>query len=83
MNAKNRYVSDYAPLESRLDNSCEDAWLYIVEAYVMQKSIEKHRYNQTETAEALGISRGQLRTKLKSYFGNKYIGGHLKGDRND
>lgn len=40
----------------------------------LQGTMEKHRWNQSKTAIALGMSRGTLRTKLKQYFGNKYIG---------
>lgn len=47
--------------------------LKTVEAHVIQHVHERSRYNQSRTARELGISRGNLRTKLAEYFPGKYI----------
>lgn len=39
----------------------------------LEKYIEYYKYNQTRTAQAMGVSRGTLRTKLIRYFGDKYF----------
>jgi len=44
-----------------------------VKANFIEHALAKCRYNQSETARQLGISRGTLRTYLKDYFGDKYI----------
>lgn len=36
--------------------------------------MEHCKYNQSRTAIMLGISRGTLRTKLRKYFDDKYVG---------
>lgn len=39
------------------------------------KAVMEHcKYNQSRAAEMLGISRGTLRTKLRRYFDDKYVG---------
>jgi Fis family transcriptional regulator, factor for inversion stimulation protein len=39
------------------------------------KAVMEHcKYNQSRAAVMLGISRGTLRTKLKHYFDDKYVG---------
>lgn len=39
------------------------------------KAVMEHcKYNQSRAAAMLGISRGTLRTKLKQYFDDKYVG---------
>ena len=39
------------------------------------KAVMEHcKYNQSRAAIMLGISRGTLRTKLRSYFDDKYVG---------
>ena len=39
------------------------------------KAIMEHcKYNQSRAALMLGISRGTLRTKLRHYFDDKYVG---------
>lgn len=48
-----------------------------VEKYVLSNVMDSVRYNQTKASKILGISRTSLRTKLKQYFGNKYVGGDL------
>ena len=36
--------------------------------------MENCRYNQSRAAIVLGVSRGTLRTKLKRYFDDQYVG---------
>jgi Fis family transcriptional regulator, factor for inversion stimulation protein len=36
--------------------------------------MEHCKYNQSRAAIMLGISRGTLRTKLRRYFDDKYVG---------
>ena len=39
------------------------------------KAVMEHcKYNQSRAALMLGISRGTLRTKLRRYFDDKYVG---------
>lgn len=45
-----------------------------IEAPLYKAVIEYCRYNQCRAAILLGISRGTLRTKLKYYFGDQYVG---------
>lgn len=37
------------------------------------KIMQETKYNQSKAANRMGISRGNLRTKLKHYFGNEYF----------
>ncbi len=51
-----------------LNNFCDyDLNLDSVEKELIIKALEKYNYNQTKTAISLGISRKQLRTKMKKY----------------
>ncbi|MHB1665652.1 MAG: sigma 54-interacting transcriptional regulator, partial [bacterium] len=51
-----------------LNNHCDyDLNLDSVEKELIIKALEKYNYNQTKTAISLGISRKQLRTKMKKY----------------
>ena len=36
--------------------------------------MEMTRYNQSKAARVFGVSRGTLRTKLKRYFDDEFIG---------
>lgn len=45
-----------------------------VEAPLFRSVMELTRYNQSKAARVLGLSRGTLRTKLKHYFGDEFIG---------
>lgn len=36
--------------------------------------MERCKYNQSRAAVILGVSRGTLRTKLKRYFDDQYVG---------
>jgi Fis family transcriptional regulator len=45
-----------------------------VEAPLFRTVMEMTRYNQSRAARVLGVSRGTLRTKLKHYFDDEFIG---------
>lgn len=45
-----------------------------VEAPLFRAVMEHCKYNQSRAALMLGISRGTLRTKLRRYFDDKYVG---------
>lgn len=45
-----------------------------VEAPLFRTVMEMSRYNQSKAARVLGVSRGTLRTKLKHYFDDEFIG---------
>ena len=45
-----------------------------VEAPLFRTVMETTRYNQSRAARVLGVSRGTLRTKLKHYFDDEFIG---------
>lgn len=45
-----------------------------VEGPLFRSVMELTRYNQSKAARVLGVSRGTLRTKLKYYFGDEFIG---------
>ena len=48
--------------------------LEVVEAPLFRTVMELTRYNQSKAARVLGVSRGTLRTKLKRYFDDEFIG---------
>lgn len=45
-----------------------------VEAPLFRTVMEMTRYNQSKAARVLGVSRGTLRTKLRRYFDDEFIG---------
>jgi Fis family transcriptional regulator len=45
-----------------------------VEGPLFRTVMEMTRYNQSKAARVLGVSRGTLRTKLKHYFDDEFIG---------
>lgn len=45
-----------------------------VETPLLKAVMEHCKYNQSRAAIILGISRGTLRTKLRHYFDDKYVG---------
>src|SRR3990167_677256 len=45
-----------------------------VESPLFRTVMEMTRYNQSKAARVLGVSRGTLRTKLKRYFDDEFIG---------
>ena len=62
-------------------NSSKDADLNLyelvleeIEGPLFRTVMEMTRYNQSKAARVLGVSRGTLRTKLKHYFDDEFIG---------
>ena len=62
-------------------NSTKDADLNLyeivleeIEGPLFRTVMELTRYNQSKAARVLGVSRGTLRTKLKRYFDDEFIG---------
>ena len=45
-----------------------------IETPLFRAVMEHCKYNQSRAAAMLGISRGTLRTKLRRYFDDKYVG---------
>lgn len=45
-----------------------------IETPLFRAVMEHCKYNQSKAAVMLGISRGTLRTKLREYFDDKYVG---------
>lgn len=45
-----------------------------VETPLFKAVMDHCKYNQSRAAVLLGISRGTLRTKLRQYFDDKYVG---------
>ncbi|OGV27812.1 MAG: Fis family transcriptional regulator [Legionellales bacterium RIFCSPHIGHO2_12_FULL_37_14] len=45
-----------------------------IETPLFRAVMEHCKYNQSRAADMLGISRGTLRTKLRQYFDDKYVG---------
>lgn len=45
-----------------------------IETPLFRAVMEHCKYNQSRAATMLGISRGTLRTKLRRYFDDKYVG---------
>lgn len=45
-----------------------------IETPLFRAVMEHCKYNQSKAAIMLGISRGTLRTKLRQYFDDKYVG---------
>ncbi|MDP3559436.1 MAG: helix-turn-helix domain-containing protein [Legionellaceae bacterium] len=45
-----------------------------IEPPLFRTVMELTRYNQSKAARVLGVSRGTLRTKLKHYFDDEFIG---------
>ena len=45
-----------------------------VEEPLYKCAIEHCRYNQSRAAAILGVSRGTLRSRLKHYFDDQYVG---------
>ena len=49
-----------------------------VEPPLLEAAMEKSKWNQVRAAKLLGLSRGNLRKKLKRHFDDKYCG--TRGD---
>lgn len=69
-------VKRYLSTVSSKDNKLNLYELVIdeVEAPLFRTVMEMTRYNQSKAARVLGLSRGTLRTKLKRYFDDEFIG---------
>lgn len=46
----------------------------VVESEILEALMVGVRYNQSKAAKLYGVSRGTIRTELKSRFGTKYVG---------
>ncbi|KTC69521.1 Fis transcriptional activator [Legionella quinlivanii] len=69
-------VKGYLNAVSNKDNNLNLYQLIVeeVEAPLFRTVMELTRYNQSKAARVLGVSRGTLRTKLKRYFDDEFIG---------
>ncbi|OGV40267.1 MAG: Fis family transcriptional regulator [Legionellales bacterium RIFCSPHIGHO2_12_FULL_42_9] len=69
-------VKKYLTTVNPKDNNLNLYQLIIeeVEAPLFRTVMEMTRYNQSKAARVLGVSRGTLRTKLKRYFDDEFIG---------
>lgn len=52
-----------------------------LEEPLLRAVMRKTRYNQSLAAKVLGLSRGTLRTKLKQYFDDEFVGTRVDGNR--
>lgn len=43
------------------------------EKHLFEATLSENQYNVSKTAKLLGISRGTLQHKLRSYFGNRFV----------
>jgi DNA-binding NtrC family response regulator len=50
-----------------IDVPLDDASLYKIERKVITKALDLHNWNQTRTAEMLGITREVLRYRMKKW----------------
>ena len=69
-------VKKYLGAANAKDNNLNLYQLIVeeVEAPLFRTVMEMTRYNQSKAARVLGVSRGTLRTKLKRYFDDEFIG---------
>ena len=69
-------VKKYLTTVNPKDNNLNLYQLIIeeIEAPLFRTVMEMTRYNQSKAARVLGVSRGTLRTKLKRYFDDEFIG---------
>jgi Fis family transcriptional regulator, factor for inversion stimulation protein len=69
-------VKAYLAATNRKDTNLNLYQLIIeeIEAPLFRTVMEMTRYNQSRAARVLGVSRGTLRTKLKHYFDEEFIG---------
>lgn len=47
--------------------------LVLLEQYWLSTLMKKNKYNQSKTAKDMGISRANVRIKLKKHFGTEYF----------
>lgn len=67
----NQYLAD---MKGQDINCLYDMVMEQIEPPLLQAVMEHCRYNQSQAAKVLGISRGTIRTKLKKHFDDKYCG---------
>jgi Fis family transcriptional regulator len=60
--------------QKNLDLNLYELIIEEIEAPLFRTVMELTRYNQSKAARVLGVSRGTLRTKLKRYFDDEFIG---------
>lgn len=60
--------------QKNIDLNLYELILEEIEAPLFRTVMELTRYNQSKAARVLGVSRGTLRTKLKRYFDDEFIG---------
>ena len=63
-------------IEAMGKNQVKNLYALVMEAIepaLFKEVLKFSRYNQSEAARCLGLSRGTLRTRLKAYFGETYI----------
>ena len=60
--------------KKNLDLNLYELIIEEIEAPLFRTVMEMTRYNQSKAARVLGVSRGTLRTKLKHYFDDEFIG---------
>jgi DNA-binding protein Fis len=74
MNQLTKYVSQEVLDQIQLGRMSAEKALEKITKELMEVLMINCRYNQSKAAKALGISRGKLRSDLKKYFGDKYVG---------
>jgi Fis family transcriptional regulator, factor for inversion stimulation protein len=72
INAVKAYMANMSGKESNLN--LYQLIVEEIEAPLFRTVMELTRYNQSKAARVLGVSRGTLRTKLKRYFDEEFIG---------
>lgn len=72
INAVKKYLSTASSKDANLN--LYQLIVEEVEAPLFRTVMELTRYNQSKAARVLGVSRGTLRTKLKRYFDDEFIG---------
>jgi len=72
VNAVKKYLNNVGNKEANLN--LYQLIVEEVEAPLFRTVMELTRYNQSKAARVLGVSRGTLRTKLKRYFDDEFIG---------
>lgn len=60
--------------QKNIDLNLYELVLEEIEAPLFRTVMEMTRYNQSRASRVLGVSRGTLRTKLKHYFDDEFIG---------
>jgi Fis family transcriptional regulator len=67
-----QYLSHHSAKDGELN--LYELVLEEIEGPLFRTVMEMTRYNQSKAARVLGVSRGTLRTKLKRYFDDEFIG---------